>query len=663
MRYSLLGKTGMNVSALGFGCMRLPMKGASVDRDLSTPMLRRAVDLGINFFDSAIGYCNHDSEKALGDAMQGIRHKVFLSTKNGNHQAAPAEWRRHLENSLTYLRTDYLDLYNHHGINWDVFVKNLDPSKDGLTKEMLRAKEEGLVRHVGFSFHDHPDSLKKLADTGIFENVILQYNLLDQANAEAMHYAREKGMGIVVMGPVGGGRLGLKSDTIADLTGGEAKSTVEAALRFVWAHPAVNIALSGMETMAMLEENIHIAETARPFTKDQVAALDRAVAERKKKSGLYCTACRYCTPTCPQSIPIPETLEALNNYLIYGLKDHALNQYAGLNVKSVECIACGKCLDKCPQKIDIPDRMRQAAKLFDKRIGSILYDARFTKVTPAGSFALRVSAQNMTEKPANIDVHAAGADTTVFSRTAARISDIPSFRTKNIVLEGEFTPSLGSIDCSIDLTHESTTETITKHHRYLILRKGLADNWTDGQWLEACPKPEDFSEKKESAALHGMRFKLSYDDAGLLVLANVKDDLLFPSHPDAHKGQLVDGLELFLDGRKPERIGNPSYEYGVSQIALYPGFKDNAPAFYHVWTSHKEFKIDLSSERTGQGYRMRMRIPFSSFCAGDGVPGKIGFDLAVNTADESGRRIAQYVFAGGPDNHQNAANFREVWLA
>ncbi len=362
MRYRTLGKTGLSVSALGFGCMRLPMKDNRVDRSLSTPMLRRAVELGINFFDTAVMYCGDDSQAALGEAMEGIRGKVILSTKNHFHTATPSEWRAKLEESLRLMRTDYLDLYHHHGIGWELFEKQLDPAKGGLTKAMLKAKEEGLVRHIGFSFHDTPENLKKLVDTGYYENVIVQYNLLDQSNAEAIAYAHEKGLGVVVMGPVGGGRLGLASAKVAELTG--ASSTVEAALRFVWGHPGVDVALSGMQTMAMVEENARITERTAPFTEQEIHRLNDLVVERKRKSGLYCSGCRYCVPVCPGLIPIPEFLDALNLSLVYGLDAKAKSKFQDLKAKSKECVACGLCVEKCPQKIDIPARLAEAERRF-----------------------------------------------------------------------------------------------------------------------------------------------------------------------------------------------------------------------------------------------------------------------------------------------------------
>jgi aryl-alcohol dehydrogenase-like predicted oxidoreductase len=122
MRYSMLGRTGLRVSVLGFGCMRLPMQGLRVDRDKSTPLLRRAVELGVNLFDTAIMYCNNDSQAAVGEALKPLRDKVFLSTKNNLHEAPVGEWRRALEDSLRLLQTDHLDFYHFHGIGWKLFT-------------------------------------------------------------------------------------------------------------------------------------------------------------------------------------------------------------------------------------------------------------------------------------------------------------------------------------------------------------------------------------------------------------------------------------------------------------------------------------------------------------------------------------------------------------
>lgn len=662
MRYSTLGNTGMNVSALGFGCMRLPMNGDTVDRNKSTPLLRRAYELGVNFFDTAIGYCKGDSQAAVGEAVEPFRDKVYLSTKNHHHTATPDEWRKHLENSLRFLRTDYVDVYNHHGINWKRFTENLDPEKDGLTKAMLAAKEEGLIRHAAFSFHGPADDLKKLADTGYYETVILQYNLLDQANAEAIHYLAEKGMGVVVMGPVGGGRLGIPSEAIKELTGGAAASTVEAALRFVWAHPGVNVALSGMQTVQMLEENVRIAENTEPFTEKQTAALNDLVEQRKKKSGLYCTGCNYCVPACPSGISIPQQLELLNQVRIFGLRDSAKQRYTSpwaVKVKATECIACGKCIEKCPQNIDIPARLREVITELDPRSGTIGATVSLQELTPDGSLQLRVDIHSLVDRATDLTVELTLSEGVDLETTRLTIDNVPAFGRMRKTVAGTLEQGTREIAIGLTLSYDGRAERSESPRRFTLLPAGLDDSWEGDAWFDVPAPAEVFSTAPETAGNHGMRFRLSHDDMGLLLLADVKDDFLFPSRPEEHKGKLVDGLELFLDGRPKNRVGKPRYEDNVYQIMLYPGTPGKAPAFYHAKDG---IELDVSAEATGRGYRLRARVPFSSFVANGAKPRKIGFDLAANTANEKGERIAQYVFAGGPDNWQNASNFREMWL-
>ena len=192
MQYAILGKTKLRVSRLGFGCMRFPMRGEHVDRDLSIPLLRRAVELGVNYFDSAVGYCNQESQRVVGEAFEGMRDRVILSTKNPFYNKKDEKtWWTNLENSLERLRTDHIDLYNFHGLNWKAFQEHVD-GPDGQLRWMQRAKDDGRIRHIGFSFHDKMENLKKLAGTGLFEAVTLQYNLLDRSNEPAFEFVGDK---------------------------------------------------------------------------------------------------------------------------------------------------------------------------------------------------------------------------------------------------------------------------------------------------------------------------------------------------------------------------------------------------------------------------------------------------------------------------------------
>ncbi|MCJ7552226.1 MAG: aldo/keto reductase, partial [Anaerolineae bacterium] len=155
MIYRTLGRTGLKVSQLGFGAMRLPMTEVDgekvVNRDLAVPMIHRAFEAGLNYIDTAVGYCNEDSQRAVGAALKGWRDKIVLSTKNHYYGDDEKQWWAHLENSLERLDVDYIDIYNHHGINWKRYEEDVEPR---VSKWMLAAKDQGLIRHICTSFHD-----------------------------------------------------------------------------------------------------------------------------------------------------------------------------------------------------------------------------------------------------------------------------------------------------------------------------------------------------------------------------------------------------------------------------------------------------------------------------------------------------------------------------
>ena len=269
MIYRTLGRTGLKVSQLGFGAMRLPMTEVDgkkvVDRELSTPMIHRAFEAGLNYIDTAVGYCDEDSQRAVGAALKGWRDKIVVSTKNHYYGEDESEWWAHLEHSLERLAVDYIDIYNHHGINWERYENNVEPR---VSKWMLKAKDQGLIRHICTSFHDSNEALMKLVDTGYVESITLQYNLLYRDLEEGIAYAKENNVGVVVMGPVAGGRLAGPSDVLTGLVPG-IERVPELALRFVLSNPNVTVALSGMGTMQMVEENTAIAADAISLTADE----------------------------------------------------------------------------------------------------------------------------------------------------------------------------------------------------------------------------------------------------------------------------------------------------------------------------------------------------------------------------------------------------------
>jgi len=366
MIYRTLGRTGLKVSQLGFGAMRLPMTEIDgnevVDRDLAIPMIHRAFEAGLNYIDSAVGYCNQDSQRAVGEALKGWRDKIVVSTKNHYYGDDESEWWAHLENSLERLDVDTIDIYNHHGINWQRYEENVEPT---VSKWMLKAKEQGLIQHICTSFHDDNAALMRLVDTGYVESITVQYNLLNRDLEEGIAYAKANNVGIVVMGPVAGGRLAGPSDVLTGLVPG-IERVPELALRFVLSNPNVTVALSGMGTLQMVEENTAIAADAISLTAEEKATIEAHVKRIVEMEKLYCTGCKYCQP-CPQDVNIPYIFETYNMGRIYGLWDLAKGNYAKFpdnkrigGKQADACVECGLCEPKCPQHIQIREQLKAA---------------------------------------------------------------------------------------------------------------------------------------------------------------------------------------------------------------------------------------------------------------------------------------------------------------
>jgi len=371
LRYTPFGtKSGVNISRLGFGAMRLPMTEIDgrqvVNEDLAIPIIHRAFALGVNYLDTAWFYCEHQSENTVGRALKGWRDKVYLSTKYPfDKEQTP---RQTLEMQLKKLDTDYIDFYHMHGIGEWLLSSEL---RDTYLNELQQAREEKLIRHLAFSFHDKPEALPKLVDLGIFESVLCQYNLLDRANEPGIAYAKAHGLGVIVMGPVGGGRIAGLSREVADRLGIVVRSSAELALRFVLGNPNVDCALSGMNTMAQVEENAAIASNSAPLSAEEIVGINSAMTENKRLAELYCTGCNYCMPHCPQEINIPAIFNAMNNDRVYGLHDYAREQYQSIGAspwvkgkKADACTECGACEAHCPQGIAIREQLKECLAHF-----------------------------------------------------------------------------------------------------------------------------------------------------------------------------------------------------------------------------------------------------------------------------------------------------------
>jgi predicted aldo/keto reductase-like oxidoreductase len=373
MQYREMGKTGFRISALGFGAMRLPKRadGNGLDAELSVAMLHRAFERGVNYVDTAYMYGDGESERIVGRALKGWRDRVRLSTKLPVWDVKKRDdFRRILGEQLAKLNTDHVDFYHFHSLDektWREKVLGF-----GLLEEMARARDEGMIRFVSFSFHDRPPAMKTIIDSGAFASVLCQYNLIDRANEEMMAYARERCLGVVVMGPVGGGRLGAPTGFVESaLPGG--RGTPEIALRFVLANPNVSCALSGMSSMEQVERNVAVASDPNPLSAEEYRAVREVSDSRRQLARLYCTGCAYCMP-CPHGVNIPVCFESMIQHKVYGMTDPAVRRYRSIGdawtkgKRAEACVGCGECESKCPQKIPIRAQLKEVAAELGRRL-------------------------------------------------------------------------------------------------------------------------------------------------------------------------------------------------------------------------------------------------------------------------------------------------------
>ncbi|HPC28707.1 MAG TPA: aldo/keto reductase [bacterium] len=367
MLYRRFGNTPYNVSRLGFGAMRLPvLPDGNVDFDKAVEIMRYAIENGVNFIDSHHFYHNGQSEEAIGRAIKGFpREKLILQTKIGmyNNYTDKQCWEL-LENALKKLNTDYIDFYLTHSLNWDTYTKY----NRQFMQFTQKALDQKLIRYRGFSVHDNVENMKKIIQTGQFQAMTVQYNLLYRDSEQAIELAHQKGMGVVVMGPVGGGTFGYPGEELLSWAGLKQKSTASIAIRFVLSNSNVDVALSGMSTLDQVIDNINTVSNFTPLDKEDIKKLDEIFESRKKLLNLYCTGCRYCMP-CPNNVNIPSNFHWYNVANVYGVRKRAEEKYFSMKPeeRASSCIACGKCVEKCPQKIQIPEKLKDVADYFEDK--------------------------------------------------------------------------------------------------------------------------------------------------------------------------------------------------------------------------------------------------------------------------------------------------------
>ncbi|MCG6905763.1 MAG: aldo/keto reductase [Desulfobacteraceae bacterium] len=375
MQYRYLGRTGCRVSALGFGCMRLPVIGGDegrIDEAHAARLLQAAIEGGVNYVDTAYPYHRGASEPFVGRVLQGaLRQKVILATKLPSWQVERREdFDQFLNEQLRRLRTDRIDCYLVHSLKADWWRKLAGL---GVLEFLERALRDGCIRFAGFSFHDELDVFKEIVDAYDWDFCQIQYNYMDeetQAGTQGLAYAAAKGLGIVVMEPLRGGALAAQApEDIRALweTGRVKRTPAEWALRWVWDRPEVGVVLSGMNSRAQLDENCRIAGEALPASllPEEHALIDRVRACYRERIRVPCTGCGYCQP-CPEGVNIPRIFALYNDGFVFGSHRWArimYTQVSNAGQTAAGCIACGQCEEACPQGIDIIAGLRECHAL------------------------------------------------------------------------------------------------------------------------------------------------------------------------------------------------------------------------------------------------------------------------------------------------------------
>jgi hypothetical protein len=381
MLYRKIGSTGIDASILGFGCMRLPVIGGKpdqIDYPAATELLHYAIDHGVNYVDTAYFYhaetFGHagQSEPFVGEALSGgWREKVNLATKMPLwFIKSPDDFERYLTEQLGRLQTDHLDFYLLHGLTGETFDRMRDL---GVLEFLDKARGDGRVGHAAFSFHGQAADFPRIIDAYDWAFGQIQYNYMDvdyQAGTAGLRYAADKGVGVVVMEPIKGGKLatGLPPEVLAIFDAASVKrAPAEWALRFVYNEPGVSLALSGMNAMEQVVENLAVADqgVAGSLSAEDLALFDHARSVMKAKIKADCTACRYCQP-CPSGVEIPAVLASLNAAAVWDDPNQWLTGYTQVKGGASLCTECGQCEEMCPQDLPIRDLMKEAAALFGR---------------------------------------------------------------------------------------------------------------------------------------------------------------------------------------------------------------------------------------------------------------------------------------------------------
>jgi uncharacterized protein len=378
MLYRKLGSTGEEVSILGLGCMRLPLLNEQynkVDTESAISLIRRAIDNGINYLDTAYPYHNGLSERIIAEALKdGYREKVFIADKLPSWLIQKrTDMDRYLKNQLERLQTQQIDFYLLHSVKED-YWSNLESL--GVLEFLDDAVNDGRIKYTGFSFHGEIELFFDVIDSYNWDICQVQYNIIDenyQAGQEGIRYASSQGVGVVIMEPLRGGTLIRKIPPEVQEIWDESivkRRPVEWALRYLWDQEEVDIVLSGMTTLEDLYENLKISKQGlvNTLTPKEKEIIKEVRLEYRGRKNIDCTQCGYCM-TCPSGVNIPVNFELLNHaYMFQELDNSRMNYYMLLkeSERASSCTECGECETLCPQMVPIQKTLKKVHETFEK---------------------------------------------------------------------------------------------------------------------------------------------------------------------------------------------------------------------------------------------------------------------------------------------------------
>ncbi len=364
---------GKEISRLGYGGMRFPKNGDEVDMDAAVQLLRKAYEMGINYFDTAMVYHKGESEKIFGKAFEPYpRDSYLIADKMSIWLCSDEEdMKARFYNQLKTLKTEYIDFYLVHSLNRNHYKKVKDLHCVEFLQQM---KQEGKIKHLGFSFHDTYQVFTQILNDYTWDFVQIQLNYLDWHNQGAEQLYRElerRNLPVMVMEPVRGGYLAtIDSERAKPFLELEPQRSIASwAIRWVESLPQVAVVLSGMSDLQQLEDNVATMTHFEPMNEQELAAIDRVVEEIRKVNEIPCTGCRYCMD-CPMGVDIPEIFSIYSQYKIFGKEKAFVQDYEEVvehGNGAEHCVRCMACTTKCPQMIAIPDKLEMIAKLYAQK--------------------------------------------------------------------------------------------------------------------------------------------------------------------------------------------------------------------------------------------------------------------------------------------------------